>query len=264
VERSGQSVVANFFCPEPFLPGAHLSLSEEAAQHARALRMFPGERAGLRDGVGGAARGTIARLTKRSLIIDIDEVWDIPRPPEVHMLVPVGDRDRMLLLAEKATELAATSWRPVIWRRSKSVTGRGEGPTFIGRIRARMIAALTQSGGGWLPEIHPSASVSRAVAAAPPGARVILDASARETMLSLGVGCPLAIALGPEGGLEDDERQEMTDAGFTPVRLAPTILRFETAAIAALAIARALAEASPVALIPRMEDTDSPVREPAD
>jgi 16S rRNA (uracil1498-N3)-methyltransferase len=204
--------------------------------------MFPGEKAGLRDGNGGAAIGSIARLTKRSMTIDVEEVWEIPRPAEVHMLVPVGDRDRMLLLAEKATELAATSWRPVIWRRSKSVTGRGEGPTFIGRIRSRMIAALTQSGGGWLPEIHPSASVSRAVAAAPSGSRVILDASAPETMVSSRIGFPLAVALGPEGGLEEDERQLMTDGGFIPVRLAPTILRFETAGIAALAIARALAE----------------------
>lgn len=225
------------------MPGGHLSLSEEAAQHARALRMFPGEKAGLRDGMGRAALGTIARLTKRSLMVDIEEVWDIPRPPEVHMLVPVGDRDRMLLLAEKSTELVATSWRPVIWRRSKSVTGRGEGPTFSGRIRSRMISALSQSGGGWLPEIHPSASVSRAVAAAPAGTRIILDASAEQTMLSLTIDFPLAIALGPEGGLEDDERQEMTDGGFTPVRLGPTTLRFETAGIAGLAIARVLAEA---------------------
>lgn len=242
MERSGQPVVANFFCAEPYVAGGHLSLSEEAAQHARALRMFPGERAGLRDGMGRAATGTIARLTKRSLTMDIEEVWEIPRAPEVHMLVPVGDRDRMLLLAEKATELAATSWRPVIWRRSKSVTGRGEGPTFSGRIRSRMIAALTQSGGGWLPEIHPSASVSRAIAAAPPGTRIILDASAEQAMPSFGIGFPLAIALGPEGGLEDEERQEMTEGGFTPVRLAPTILRFETAGIAGLAIARALGE----------------------
>ena len=183
-------------------------------------------------------------MTKRSLTVDVDSAWEIPAPPPVHMLVPIADRDRMLLLAEKTTELGATSWRPVVWRRSKSVEGRGEGPTFVGRIRSRMISALTQSGGGWLPEIHPSASVARAIAAAPEGSRVLLDATSSEPMMTVNLSFPLVIALGPEGGLADDERQQMIDGGFTPVRIAPAILRFETAGVAALAIARALSDSS--------------------
>jgi len=146
------------------------------------------------------------------------------------------------MLAEKITELGAASWRPVMWRRSKSVEGKGEGPTFIGRIRSRMISALTQSGGGWLPEIHPSAPIARAISAAPEGNRLLLDASGAQSMLSVNSGFPMVIALGPEGGLADDERQQMIDGGFTPVRLAPAVLRFETAGIAAMALARAMSE----------------------
>jgi 16S rRNA (uracil1498-N3)-methyltransferase len=244
VKRSDQPVVAAFFSSDRFTPGGHVSLGDEAAQHARVLRIGPGENVGLRDGNGGAASGVIARMAKRSLTVDVHDVWKIQPPPPVHMLVPVADRDRTLLLAEKVTELGAASWRPVIWRRSKSVAARGEGPTFVGRIRGRMISALTQSGGGWLPEIHPSAPVSRAIAAAPTGSRVLLDAGADPTMLSLDLRFPVVIALGPEGGLDDDERQQMMDGGFTFVRLASTMLRFETAGIAALAIVRAVAETS--------------------
>ena len=244
VERSDQSVVTTFFSSDPFVPGGHVSLGDDAAQHARVIRIGPGERVGLRDGAGRAATGVIARMTKRSLTVDVDSAWEIPAPPPVHMLVPIADRDRMLLLAEKTTELGATSWRPVVWRRSKSVEGRGEGPTFVGRIRSRMISALTQSGGGWLPEIHPSAPVARAIAAAPEGSRVLLDASSSDSMMTVNLSFPLVIALGPEGGLADDERQQMIDGGFTPVRIAPAILRFETAGVAALAIARAIADAS--------------------
>lgn len=245
MERSDQAVVATFFAPEEFTAGGHVSLGDDAAQHARVLRIGPGESVELRDGAGHAGRGVIARLAKRSLAIDVASAWEIPAPPPVHLLIPVADRDRMLLLAEKATELGATSWRPVVWRRSKSVTGRGEGPTFIARIRARMISALTQSGGGWLPEIHPSAPVSRAIAAAPADNRLLLHARAAQTILSLEIRFPLVIALGPEGGLDEDEHQQMVDAGFTPVRLASTMLRFETAGLAALAIARAASEALP-------------------
>jgi 16S rRNA (uracil1498-N3)-methyltransferase len=245
VERSDQSrVAATFYYPERLVAGAHISLADDAAQHARVLRIGPGETIELRNGAGGAARGAIGRMTKRSLTVDIDEIWEIPAPAEVHMLVPVGDRDRMLMLAEKITELGAASWRPVVWRRSKSVEGRGEGPTFVGRIRARMISALTQSGGGWLPEIHPSAPIARAIAAASAGNRVLLDAGAEQSMLSVPREFPMAIALGPEGGLADDEREQMIGGGFTPVRIAPAVLRFETAGIAALAVARAMDESS--------------------
>ena len=51
-------------------------------------------------------------------------------------------------------------------------------------------------------------------------------------MLSVDAGFPMVIALGPEGGLADDERQQMIDGGFIPIRLAPAVLRFETAGIA--------------------------------
>ena len=242
VERTDrQRVAATFFCADKYFAGGHISLADEAAQHARVLRIGPGDTVELRDGVGSAARGVIARMTKRSLTIDVDEAWSIPAPRPVHLLVPVGDRDRMLMLAEKITELGAASWRPVMWRRSKSVEGKGEGPTFVGRIRSRMISALTQSGGGWLPEIHPSAPIARAIAAAPEGNRLLLDATG-QSMLSVDAGFPIVIALGPEGGLADDERQQMIDGGFTPVRLAPAVLRFETAGIAALALARAMSE----------------------
>ncbi len=243
VERTDRPrVAATFYCADKYFAGGHISLADEAAQHARVLRIGPGDTVELRDGVGGAARGLIARMTKRSLTIDVGETWIIPAVQPVHLLVPVGDRDRMLMLAEKITELGAASWRPVMWRRSKSVEGKGEGPTFVGKIRSRMISALTQSGGGWLPEIHPSAPIARAISAAPEGNRLLLDASAEQSMLSANSGFPIVIALGPEGGLADEERQQMIDGRFTPVRVAPAVLRFETAGIAAMALARAMSE----------------------
>jgi 16S rRNA (uracil1498-N3)-methyltransferase len=103
-----------------------------------------------------------------------------------------------------------------------------------------MIAALTQSGGGWLPEIHPSAPVSRAIAAAPEGTRILLDGRADSKLIAIDLVAPVSIALGPEGGLDDRERQEMIDGGFAPASLVGGTLRFETAGIAALALARSM------------------------
>jgi 16S rRNA (uracil1498-N3)-methyltransferase len=145
----------------------------------------------------------------------------------------------MLLLAEKCTELGATSWRPVMWRRSRSVGPAGDGPSFNTRIRARMISALIQSKGGWLPDIHPSAPVSRAISATPEGVRLLLDAEG-DPILKSKVSDPVVVAIGPEGGFDSKERDEMIEAGFIPVSLAGSTLRFETAGVAALSIVRAM------------------------
>jgi 16S rRNA (uracil1498-N3)-methyltransferase len=103
-----------------------------------------------------------------------------------------------------------------------------------------MIAALTQSRGGWLPEVHPSAPVSRAVAAAPEGTRLLLDATAEEPLIRSSLQAPVSIAIGPEGGFDAKERAEMIESGFTPVSLVGGTLRFETAGIAGLALVRAM------------------------
>ena len=239
VERSDRAAVAMFFAPDGFSDGASVTLGEDAVQHARVLRMGPGEIIALRDGKGRGALGVLGRTAKRSLTVDVTSVWEIDTLPAVHMLVPVADRDRMLILAEKCTELCATSWRPVMWRRSRSVGPAGDGPAFNSRVRARMIAALTQSGGGWIPDIHPSAPLTRAIAAAPEGARLLLDAAGQPPILGASIGEPVVLAIGPEGGFDQKERDEMVEAGFVPVALAGATLRFETAGIAALAIIRA-------------------------
>jgi 16S rRNA (uracil1498-N3)-methyltransferase len=240
VERTGNAAAVTFFSNDPFAAGVPITLGDDAAQHARVIRIGTGERVELRDGRGNAARGILARAAKRSLTVDVTEVWTIPDLPPVHMLVPVADRDRMLYLAEKCTELGATSWRPVIWRRSRSVGPAGDGPAFQSRLKGRMIAALTQSGGGWLPEIHPSAPVSRAIAAAPEGTRILLDAATDTKLISHQLTAPVTLALGPEGGLDTRERDEMILAGFIPASLVGGTLRFETAGIAGLALARSL------------------------
>ena len=238
MECADRTPVATFFATEPFAMGATVTLSDEAAHHIRVARVGIGECIALRDGAGKAAVGTLVKASKTSALIDVSEISEIPKPAPVHLLAPVADRDRMLWLAEKAMEFGVTSWRPVVWRRSKSVSPRGEGSTFQTKVRARMISALLQSGGGWLPDIFPEATIDRAVAAAPLGTRLLL-AMDGEPMAGVPMTAPVTIALGPEGGMETGERDAFIGAAFLPVKLAQTTLRFETAGVAAVAIATA-------------------------
>jgi 16S rRNA (uracil1498-N3)-methyltransferase len=239
VDGSPRPAVATLHAPEPLAEGKAQNLGESAARHLRVVRAALGDRIHLRDGTGGAAVGTLVKLARTAAVVDVDGVGTIDQPPPVHLLAPIADRERMLLLGEKATELGLTSWRPVLWRHSKSVSPRGEGVMFQQKLRARMMAALLQSQGGWMPEMFPDATVERAIAATPPGTRLLLDPEGTP-ILGTPIAAPVTVALGPEGGIEPHERDLLVEGGFTPVSLGPVLLRFETAGVAALAVVRAV------------------------
>ena len=238
MERTRPAPLATFFMTEePLAPRAQVSLGESVAKHLRARRMGTGTTIALVDGAGRKATAMVVREAKDNVTVEIGEVDELPVLPEVHLMVPVADRDRMLWLAEK---VGVTSWRPVMWRRSRSVQPRGEGPVFSAKVRARMISALEQSGGAHLPQIYPDAPLTRAISAVPTGGtRLVLDPTA-PPVFGVPVRAPVTLALGPEGGLEDAEKSELQEAGFIPVSLGPGILRFETAGAAGAAIARGL------------------------
>jgi 16S rRNA (uracil1498-N3)-methyltransferase len=232
---------AAFFAEGPFVVASQVSLSESDAAHVSVLRLGVGERVGLRDGAGNNASGTLVRLGRKNALVELDEVTEVQPVPAIHLLVPVADRDRMLWLAEKVAELNIASWRPVLWQRSRSVSPRGDGPTFRSKVRSRMISALLQSRSSWLPEIFPEATPERAIAASPAagGARFFLNAGAT-SLAGVAMQAPVVIAVGPEGGFEADEIAALEAAGFAGVSIGQAILRFETAAVAGVAIARAM------------------------
>jgi 16S rRNA (uracil1498-N3)-methyltransferase len=238
VERADHATVATFFTGDVLVPGGTVTLPEDAAHHIRVARVAVGEYVALRKGAVKGAIGTLVKVSRSSALVDVTETSEIPRPASIHLLSPVADKDRMLWLAEKVTEMGVTSWRPVVWRRSKSVSPRGEGAMFQTKVRARMISALVQSGGGWLPDIFPEATVERAVTAAPLGTRLLL-ARDGEPIAGVSMKTPITIALGPEGGIEQAERDTFIGAAFRPVTLGESTLRFETAGVAAVAVASA-------------------------
>ncbi len=245
MSAGARPTVASFVADAPLPSGASaVTLGEDAAHHARVRRLGEGEPVTVRDGAGAVADGVIRRVAKAALDVDVVAVRRLSPPPPVHLLAPVGDRDRMLWLAEKAVELGVASWRAVLWHRSRSVSPRGEGAAFAAKVRARMAQALAQSEGAWLPTLLPDASPEQAAADAAPGLRLVLDADAPGVAAAAGAGAPQAVtlALGPEGGLEPDEVALLERADFRRARLPGNILRFETAGVVGVAFARAALE----------------------
>ena len=124
MERAHRSAIATFHAPGAW--SGVVELSESAAHHAGVKRLHLGDPVRLTSGDGRRALGTITELAKRRMTITLDAggVEHVPAPSHVELWAPVGDRDRMLLLAEKAVELGASAWRPIVFQRSRSVSPR--------------------------------------------------------------------------------------------------------------------------------------------
>jgi 16S rRNA (uracil1498-N3)-methyltransferase len=241
VERSHRAGIATFYAPGVW--EHRVVLDEAAAHHASVRRLAVGDNVRLSSGDGRRAHGRIATLTKRELEIECDVGTTdlVAARPHVELWAPVGDRERMLFLAEKAVELGVSSWRSVIYRRSRSVTPRGEGAAFHEKLRLRMISALEQCGDAWLPALLPECEATQMIPMAATGGAILLDDRGQPMLDVLATAhAPVVLALGPEGGLEPAERDAFDDAGWRSASLGTNVLRFETAGIAALALTRAL------------------------
>lgn len=243
MEREDRAPVGTFHAPGAWQRAGRVELDASAAHHAVVKRLAVGDVIRLSSGDGRRTPGEIVELSKRRLVVALvdDEIEQSPAPPRVELWAPIGDRERMLMLAEKSVELGASVWRPIVYNRSRSVTPRGEGDAFRDKVKSRQIGALEQCGGAWLPEMHAETPLDVALAAVGEAGRgsLLLDVhgeSLGDVVQSLEL--PVRIAMGPEGGLEESERAQFIRAGWRPVSLGANVLRFETAGIAALAIVR--------------------------
>ena len=241
MERRRHPTLATFFADEPFAAEQTVDLSDDVAQHLRVRRIELGGTIRLTNGRGSLATAVLERLTNSYATARIEDVESISRPAALRLFVPVADKERMLWLAEKSAELSVSRWQPVLFERSASVSPRGEGEKFAQKVRARMVGALEQSGGAWLPDIAPELSLSDALVRdaqqsadrfyLEPGGAALIDARPRAA----------DVMIGPEGGVEDRERSLIVEKhGWRPVSLGDTILRFETAGVVAVGILRGL------------------------
>ena len=148
--------------------------------------------------------------------------------------------DRFEWLVEKATELGIESVIPFVAERSEKGLDRAAAKR-VARWRKIAREASEQSRRCHLPAIHEPVSFSDAIKFEA-SVRLALEeeAGARPIYTTMPPqrepGASVALMVGPEGGWTDRERSAMKAAGWLPVSLGPTILRAETAAIAAVAV----------------------------
>ena len=134
-----------------------------------------------------------------------------------------GDRPEWVV--QKLTELGVDRIVPLAADRSVVRWGTGRAERALERLRRVAREAAAQSRRTWLPEVEPVTTVAGLVATSGEHGGVRLA--------QMGGGPPApgdrTVAVGPEGGWSPDE----AGLGGAPLGLGPTVLRAETAAVAA-------------------------------
>ena len=218
--------------------GDRAALTGEHADHlGRVLRARVGEEFDI--SAGNSVRcGRITSITDSRVEFDLGEVISAPSLAEITLVLAVYKFDRMEWAIEKCTELGVSRIVPLISHRTDShlaVASQKRGDRWQ-RIARQ---AAEQSRRAAPPEIAAPIKLSEALKLSQP-LRILLAESESQTLLRdvlpREISGGIALAIGPEGDWTEDEFHALQQAGWTSASLGNTILRAETAAIAATAV----------------------------
>jgi 16S rRNA (uracil1498-N3)-methyltransferase len=221
--------------------GNRAALTGEHANHlVRVLRASVGQEFDV-SANGVVRRARVVSVEGSRVEFELgDEVPWAPTP-KLTLLLAVFKFDRMEWAIEKCTELGVARIVPAIVRRTDAHLAATVAKR-VERWRRIALQAAEQSRRTTPPEIAAPMKLSDAVSS-PGNLRIVLSESEQRLQLRDAIESQAAeteedtiLAVGPEGGWTTDELQGFQQAGWISASLGSTILRAETAAIAATAI----------------------------
>lgn len=218
---------------------------DQAAHLARVLRAEPGQ---VYDVVanGFLYHAEITSVSPSEVRFALHEELETDTALPLHLLLAIFKFDHMEWAIEKATELGVSRITPIVARRTEkhlaqAATKRAE------RWRRIVLEASKQSRRTTIPEIAGPVLLKAALEQETSRDRILLSETEQQTTITTALTVSVrptgsesvALAVGPEGGWTQEEMALFTQYRWQPVTLGTRILRAETAAIAAIAIAGA-------------------------
>jgi 16S rRNA (uracil1498-N3)-methyltransferase len=228
------------FVERPLQTGARLALPESTANHlARVLRLREGDACVLFNGDGHDYDARITAIGKREVVAEIASMRAVDHESPLHitLLQGIARGEKMDLILQKATELGVAAIIPVTAERTEVKLDAERAGKRVAHWRNVIASACEQSARARLPSLSPPAALADAARMVDSGAtRLTLDPAGDVSMAAVQVASgAVVVAIGPEGGWSPRDREVLSAAGFTGLRLGPRILRTETAGLAAIA-----------------------------
>jgi 16S rRNA (uracil1498-N3)-methyltransferase len=215
-------------------------LGKNAEHLARVLRARVGQQFEIST-PAGVRMGEIVEIEPERVVFS---TRDLPRSDvrpaisQIHLYLAIFKFDRFEWAVEKCTELGASSIVPVIAARTDAYLASAARKR-VERWRRIAHEAAQQSRRDAVPQVADPEKIEAAISNAS-GKRVVLAETEREHRLADLVehASKVSLAVGPEGGWTESELASFAQNQWMSASLGSMILRAETAAITALAIAQ--------------------------
>ena len=221
-----------FYVNSPLASGPFTLQGPEAHHLATVRRLRAGDRVCLFNGDGREYPAEVRGVHRRDVELYVGPAECPQREVgfrlEVATALPKGDRAQFLL--EKLTELGATAFVPL--RTSRSIVQPRD--TKLEKLQRHVIEASKQCGRNVLLKVESLTEwESYCRRADLPELRILAHPGQPPgSPRRFKVGVDVALAVGPEGGLTEEEVNLGLAAGWQLVDLGPRVFRVETAALA--------------------------------
>jgi len=231
-----------FYEPQPLAENTSLTLSDDATQHIRVLRLNVGDYITLFNGQkndkgNGEYLAKLTEVQKRTCQVNIESFQETNNesPLHLHLGQVISRGDRMEFVIQKAVELGVNEITPLISERCGVKLNAERMAKKQQQWQKIAIAACEQSGRNVVPTIHPTQSLTQWCEFDLVCCKLTLHPRAKYSINTLPNEIEhVRLLIGPEGGLSDDEISLTETLDFTETLLGPRVLRTETAALTAI------------------------------
>ncbi|MGR2681016.1 MULTISPECIES: 16S rRNA (uracil(1498)-N(3))-methyltransferase [Chromobacterium] len=228
-----------FYIDADLCVGQTLALPDTVVRHVQVLRLNAGDAVTLFNGRGGEYAAVLDAVMKRDAHCRIEGFDDVSRetPIWLGLAQAISGGDKMEFTLQKGVEMGVSAFQPIAAERSIVKLSGERADKRVARWQEIVISACEQSGRNAIPEVLPILSLEQWLKQAPSAdARLILSPVGSQRLADIAAEPKRAwLMAGPEGGYSAREEAAALDAGWTPLKLGPRILRTETAALAAVA-----------------------------
>ena len=230
-----QPMAHRFFADPPVSSDSYLLEGEQAHHLQNVMRFGVGDQVILFDGSGAEFMTVIVATHKKRVELKIiSKTMSEEIQPLVVIAVALPKGDRQKFLVEKLVELGVDAMVPLHSARGVALPNE----KAIARLDKQVIEASKQCRRNRLMKIRTAQSVESVCRSFADHVRLLADPTADQSLHN--VSCThqtkVVVAVGPEGGFDEQERRMLIENGWKTVRIGNTILRIETAAIASAAI----------------------------
>jgi len=224
------------------IAGETVVLTGEEARHAaKAARLRVGERVLLGDGAGAQATAEAIEVTAAEVsLVVLSVTHQPPSEPPLWLIQSLAKSGRDEQAIEQATEVGVSEIVPlqaarsvVSWEGDKRETGRA-------RWQRIVTEATKQAIQPYLPPVREPHTIDEICGLGGSVRVLALDHRAEDSLFDLPLDpldeYPIAVVVGPEGGLSEQELDALVAAGATRVKMGPGVMRTSTAGPIALAL----------------------------